>query len=467
MVYCGFVASTNETINGLCPVFYKRKFWEEIEKVSMKQIATKDCEEIMMKVLDFYPIQSTAKLRVIEEITAADWNEIATYVSETMGAGVSVTGKSIMALSDGAGSKNSTINILCAFLLLKKGALSPDERQFQEKLKGNRYYVRRYFATLTTTPPSQTATEPEATTARRAKYPNHWIMAGIGLLAAVFLLVWGYATPANELPPRPTLHLSIDTAAKIFPKEIKVQYDLTSEQYLNKAHLNFIGHRIDLTSLKGEVTLTVKHPKLYQVDLFSEGELLASKKAFLASDNWWGYLNNDSQLKPEDFLTNGQLHIENEAKYINPVAEFYTKFQNFRNFGVNGDNLELVAEVKNPITNPHQFAHDISVDVVGYKHSICFNLLSPAALQYANMVVGTTDYKQNDKKDVLRNLGILVPEWKNLKVKTKNNRITISLGDKTIINAPYEGEIGQVVGLQFMFKGAGYAKNVRLNGISI
>ena len=111
----------------------------------MKQIATQDCEEILAKVLDLYPSQSTAKLRVIEEITAADWNEIAAYVSETMGAGVSVTGKSIMALSSGAGSKNSTINILCAFLLLKKGALLPDEQQFQEKLKGNRYYVRRYF----------------------------------------------------------------------------------------------------------------------------------------------------------------------------------------------------------------------------------------------------------------------------------------------------------------------------------
>ena len=145
MVYCGFVASTNETINGLCPVFYKRKFWEEIEKVSMKQIATKDCEEIMMKVLDFYPIQSTAKLRVIEEITAADWNAVATYVSETMGAGVSVTGKSIKALSGGAGSKNSSINILCAFLLLKEGVLSPRELLFKEKLADNRYYVRRYF----------------------------------------------------------------------------------------------------------------------------------------------------------------------------------------------------------------------------------------------------------------------------------------------------------------------------------
>ena len=79
----------------------------------------------------------------------------------------------------------------------------------------------------------------------------------------------------------------MDTAATSFPKEIKVQYDLTSEQYLNKAHLNFMGHRIDLTRLKGEVTLTVMQPQLYQVDLFSGKELLAKKKAFLASDNWW------------------------------------------------------------------------------------------------------------------------------------------------------------------------------------
>ncbi len=117
----------------------------------MKQIAAKECEEILAKVLDLYPSQSTAKLPVIKETTAADWNAIAAYVSETMGAGVSVTGKSIMALSGGAGSKNSTINILCAFLLLKVGALLPEERQFQEKLKDNRYYVRRYFEYQDTT----------------------------------------------------------------------------------------------------------------------------------------------------------------------------------------------------------------------------------------------------------------------------------------------------------------------------
>jgi len=127
----------------------------------------------------------------------------------------------------------------------------------------------------------------------------------------------------------------------------------------------------------------------------------------------------------------------------------------------------LEADIKNLPNEGSSWAYDISVDVIGFENPITFNFLSPDAITYANMIVGDTDFKISKKREVLKKMGILFPDWRHLTVTCKNKEINIVLNDQIIITEHYEGKIGQVVGLQFLFKGSGYVKNVKLNGMQV
>jgi hypothetical protein len=265
----------------------------------------------------------------------------------------------------------------------------------------------------------------------------------------------------------PEMHVSVEDNSDRFPKEIIVSYDLKSEQFLRNSRISFMDTPVLLSELKGVVSLTAPIPNLYWVSFYANKVAYDKKRVLLTSNGWQGYIGNTTPLVLEDYTSEGVMHLHNKSIVREPSKDYYTTFNIFRNFGIDGDNFTLEADIKNPPNEGSSWAYDISVDVIGFENPITFNFLSPDAITYANMIVGDTDFKVGKKREVLKKMGILFPDWQHLTVTCKNKEISIILNDRIIIAEHYEGKIGQVVGLQFLFKGSGYVKNVELNGMQV
>lgn len=432
----------------------------------MKKVKKETCISILKDAFGYYPsFVNRSEAIDVASLSTADFNDLAKYIDETIG--VTAGGKSLKSLLNGAGPKNSTINILCAFLLVKKNLMTLPELKFGTNVSDNRYYVRRYFEI--TSEGNQKLPEGEVNieqqSANKPFYKkNYFYITGLLLFAIATVSIYN-ATRAEAILPE--IEVSVEDKSDYFPKEIKVRYDLKSARFLKNSQVGFMATPVLLNKLKGEVYLNAPFPGLYWVSLYSDKNIFDVKRLLLPSNGWRAYLNRTERLQNDICMIGGLMHLQDKSIIENPEEDYYTSFNIFENFGIDGDNFTLEADIKNPPNENSRWAYDISVDVIGYENPIKFNFLSPDAMQHANMIVGDTDFKIDKKKAILKKMGILFPEWRHLTVTCKNNKISISLDDQVIINENYKGVIGQVLGLQFYFKGSGYAKNVTLNGKSI
>ncbi len=433
------------------------------------------CKDLLTEAFTYFP--ASAKGNTMSDVTSlapADFDALAMYIAETIG--TTVTGKTLRSLLNGAGVKNPSVNILCAFLLVKKGVITSDETFPKDRDVDNRYYVRRYFehtteASLREDTPIQQITQrtTQLDDSGKSKFSDKKYMYGfLGLLLLIIVVSVAVYSSSKEETSIPEMKISVVENSANFPKEIKVAYDLKSEEFLKNSKISFMTTPILLNKLQGVVSLTAPYPNLYWISLFNKDKSFDAQGVLLPSDGWMGFLNTYQPLPKEAWWANGLMHlkaISNEQKL--PNQDYYSNFLNFKNFGVEGESFTLEADLKNPPAEGSPWAHDVSVDIVGFKTSVTFNFLSPDGIQYANLIVGDTDFKIGNKQQVLQKLGVLFPEWTHLTVSCRDKKINIMLDNTTIINESYEGEIGQIVGLQFFFKGSGYLKNVTLNGMPV
>lgn len=434
----------------------------------MKRVSQEVCKDLIIKAFEYYPTANTGnELLSFEKLSLSDFESLSNVIYETIN--VMVAGKSIKSLLNGAGPKNSTINVICAFLLVKENVLLEQEVTPDILSSDNRFYVRRYFEKGEPTAPKQVPTAvvmPEPRKPRKAFYRRWVFYALLGILITPMLL-YGFYRSLQE-SEFPEIYISYDDNSFYFPKDIRISYDLKSDNYLRNARITMADVPTLLQNTKGEVTLTVSQPNLYRFSLFSDNNVFDTERVLLPSDGWVGYLNHKIPM-PSEYFTDGELMHLKEGVMLSRFSsgDYYTTFNTFKYFNVSGDDFVLEADVKNSPEEQAIWAYDIGVDVIGFDNSITFNLLNPDAIRYANMIVGSTDFKVGERKHVLEKLGVIVTDWQRLRVQCKDKRIRISLNNNVLIDEPYEGRIGQIVGLQFVFKGAGYLKNVTLNGIPI
>lgn len=248
-----------------------------------------------------------------------------------------------------------------------------------------------------------------------------------------------------------------------FPRKVKITYDLQNAKY-KSAVIMTGSYRMDLSLLKGDTVVMAGMPQRYPIKLILDGNLAEERRLLVPSDGWWGSINNKLPLSKETFLKDdGTLHCPSFDRVRQIYGdEYYTSFINFSEFGVNGDQLALEADVINSPENGGLWAYDVSVTVIGTKDDIGFNLLNPDATMYARLIAGQTDFKDDARAQHLSRLGVDLSRWRHLSLTTANHTFSIKLDDETLIQHAYQGEIGEVMGIQFYMKGSGAVKNVQL-----
>ncbi len=285
-------------------------------------------------------------------------------------------------------------------------------------------------------------------------------------LGAVFFLITALsAVTLYRLRPHGPAEVYLSTVlipgSSGIPK-VKITYDLKGAQY-KSATIFFDHYRLNLMSEKGDTLVGSVLPGKSVAKLYLDDKLVRTIPVLIPSSGWAGSINNKIPLNQETFLKDGELHFRSSDKLKEMYGpEYYTSFLNFREFGVHGDSFSLEAELMNSEATGGLWAYDVSVDIVGTKEDMVFNLLSPDATMYARLSVAETDFSTGVRAGVLPRLGVDLSHWRQLNVSTRNQRFQISLDNEVLVESDYTGEIGEIVGVQFYLKGSGAVRNVSL-----
>ncbi len=121
------------------------------------------------------------------------------------------------------------------------------------------------------------------------------------------------------------------------------------------------------------------------------------------------------------------------------------------------DEMTFETRVKNSLKEGGIWAYDVSIDLVGEKNKIVFNLLAPDAVIYARFRAGETFFDKPEEIARLKSFGVDLKNWRELKVVTSGNHIKFLLEEDLIFATDYEGNLGKLTGIQLYFKGSGAA----------
>jgi hypothetical protein len=242
--------------------------------------------------------------------------------------------------------------------------------------------------------------------------------------------------------------------------KVLISYNLQGVSY-EKAHLFFNDQKINLKAERGDTLVNSALPQWTDVSLFLDGVRAKTESILIPSDGWVGYINQNILLKPEIFRRGDTMQYAGFDTIKERFgSEYYTSFMNFRPFGMSGDSFTLEADLINSKEIGGIWAYDVSVDIIGRENSIVFNLLHPDATLFSVLRVGESNFEEDIS---LHNLGVDLSFWRRLKVFIQEQTIKIVLDDELLIEKPFLGSIGEIVGLQFYFKGSGAVKNIQLN----
>lgn len=294
------------------------------------------------------------------------------------------------------------------------------------------------------------------------KSNSKFIWGGIAILVLLsgFMV---YLFSRNTSSPEPEFSVAlIDSEG--FPKRVKVSYDFTNVPFC-EASFFFDIYNVALKANKGDTIVSTSLPKYSMFKLFVDGKQNKEVKLNIPSEGWIGVLNNRIPLKQESFIRNDVMQVIMDKSYQKTDEDFYTSFMNFRDFQVSGDAFQLEADIMNNKGCGGIWAYDISVDIVGSESSISFNLLSPDATQYLVLKAGNTDFRAGKNVGQVQNLGVKLDNWKHLVVSAKDQRLFIKLDKKLLFEGKFEGEIGNIQGLQLYAKGSGAFKKVQLKDL--
>ena len=286
----------------------------------------------------------------------------------------------------------------------------------------------------------------------------------------------------------------------IFPTDVSIQYDFSSEENYGEAFIDWndgqtpplklinkygvVNHTFTNSCGDRKIRLLIgNRQKMLYVPVYGKGWL--AKLHYKIQDSLkvidWGWpfntngfiiyphyvrLDNEKTI-PFDFpfQNKGIIHV-NPQKYItdglikNP-DDFDFLFQKIQDFGIDADNMIIEARVKDPQNEGGLACFDTGIalhgDNDGSIGGLTFNLLQVGCTKYARILVGETEVGYNTKNPnyPLSTVGLDLDNWVTVKLFIKNNILQIFADNKLLVSLPYKGYVGELKFIQVAFRGSG------------
>ncbi|GAB5519963.1 MAG: hypothetical protein RhofKO_22140 [Rhodothermales bacterium] len=220
---------------------------------------------------------------------------------------------------------------------------------------------------------------------------------------------------------------------------------------------------------KGSQTYTsiYYHPGFFNAKLVADDRTLAEHPVHVTTRGWIALI--DSEPTPIYFTdaistAEGSLSVSpswlkargHDATASHQVLEYY----NVQPFDVQFDGFSLETILRRTLDHERYPCGRAEIAVLGERGAFEIPLGNPGCVSEMGLLLGMR-YFDGETND-LSAFGIDLAAWQQVGVEVKEDSVRIQLGSNIPFVAPFDGDVGEVVGLRFRFEGAGAIDHVSL-----
>lgn len=314
---------------------------------------------------------------------------------------------------------------------------------------------------------AQKATAPPAWSSKRG-----WGAAMLTLVVVLAAAVYLFSAKEKDSAPvvKGDILFNSEAVTNTLPNTVIFNYDLSAFEFDSA----FIQQNWDpsrrqkIDRNNRQLTSVYYYPGHFNAKLIVNDQVVKEHGLLIPTDGWLGIVDPEEAVAPiyiplKDLRGEGNLYVSPEvlAEYrVNPRKDFHFTYSNAQRFGVDGDNFILEAVVRNNIKEGGLTCQESYVLLDGETGIIWVPLSAPGCIGTLGLRFGEVyvDGKVTD----LSAFGADLNNWNHIRYQVKNRQVELFVNNQLIYTSAFEKPIGELMGLNFKFHGAGAVDDVRL-----
>lgn len=291
------------------------------------------------------------------------------------------------------------------------------------------------------------------------------------LLPTIAIILAGYFLFFASVPSIGKIYFKGNKISGIVPLNVVFQYDI-SKVKADSIILDFgtEGKKVMLPQKGHTVTMSYLIPGVYKVHLLANNKIIGEETIHAKSDGWSGiiYTENDYFfLQNNSFIKDGTmcyLPIDKgvaQSNLYKPITKAdVVEFNNFEDFGVDGDNFIYETKLKIVLPDSGNYCYKAYVKVRGSIYPIRVAFVSKGCNTDALLQIGEVILE--GKFHDLSFMGQSFIQWRTVRLEVKNKHGKLFLDNQLLCSIPYKKNIGTIKGLSFRLREFGAVDYVKL-----
>jgi len=236
----------------------------------------------------------------------------------------------------------------------------------------------------------------------------------------------------------------------------------------------YLGGEYIITDQKDSViNYTYQVPGVFRPKLFSGQHLIDSATIVAKTEGWVSFyhpekdrhnywLDNMYRYSSMDgFLSLTPLELIKYGKDTSTV--YYTSHRNIRDFGLPGENFTLETMVLNNNSTGGISCYDINLRIICLFSSSSIRIVENNCQGFALL-----EFAENRIEGMNADLSFLTRNKKNwtiVRIETRDKMVDLYLDEKKVYSGAFKSDMGEIVGVEYRFKGSGKVDYLHLSDL--
>jgi hypothetical protein len=306
---------------------------------------------------------------------------------------------------------------------------------------------------------------------KKQQRPLFFVLIPLSLMA-LSLLYFGRKHLGSPKPFNPKdFSFSSRPLAKGLPNSVVFEYNAAKAPEGAKIELqqNWDERRRTIISRTDKIFTSIYYePGYFEAKLLVNGQVVKEHPVFIPSEGWLGLVEGNEKplyFKESEIRSKGYLSISSEllkSKQLNPEAqEVFANFSLVQPFpSLYTDHFTFETVLKNEFAGGPNACQQVNVMILceGEVIMIPLAIKGCAAINRLYVPGNLVDGKTND----LSSFSSDFKDWVQLRCEAKAGKIHFFVDQKQVYTLPLPKEKIKIVGLRYLFQGAGSIREARL-----
>ena len=304
----------------------------------------------------------------------------------------------------------------------------------------------------------------------RSKTPLYVAAGIVVVLVVVLAFSFGKSGTSNVKIDGPVTFTANKTVDKGVPNTFIFNYDLSHVRadsfFIQQSWNAFRRERID--PKKSVYTSTYYESGYHRARLIANGDVIATQPVHIISDGWEPhvyYTEADDRyidFKGESFIADSMLHLSMDLlkkRGVDTSRHFMSRISHSDEYGVSSDNFTFRTRLRSDHTLDSNCPW-MNVILVTTENIFSVGMVGKGCETGASYKLG--EIYRSGKDNNLSKLGADLYDWNDLEIRVKDKKATILLNGEETYSELFKEDLGNIMGLAYIFEGTGSIQFVQL-----